>query len=151
MWFFLLNKATHLDQLCSLHVCSSSFYATRPSIMSSQTTILANLDDTVLLGPPHAALDAFASLKQLLLPLGLVANDCKCEMFCSSTDCQSQDIPCSSEGMEILGCPLGSRQFISSHCVGAAKSGSAVCLKILLLKISDIDVLAVPSPQYSTY
>ena len=98
-------------------------------------TCLAYLDDVFILGPVDAVVAASADLRSSFSPIGLVIQDKKCELFISevSPPCDVS-FPVSSDGVIILGIPIGNSSFISTVCTDCAQSGSLLCEELLQLE-----------------
>ena len=74
-------------------------------------TVLAYLDNIIILGLPYKIMSAFEDLKPSLSALGLEISNSKCEFYCppsaGNVACeQFQSIPVSSHGCKILDFPL---------------------------------------------
>ena len=94
-------------------------------------TFLAYLDDVFILGPPTKCLDAFNDFKSVLKSAKLSICDRKCEAY--SADHWPEYIPFSSNGIVILGIPMDTPDFVSSHCVDIAETGRVLCSELPLL------------------
>jgi hypothetical protein len=78
--------------------------------------VSAYLDDVVICAPPEELAAAMSALTTAALKVGLMVNTAKCKILAppSSTDFISPipDIPVVSDGVTLLGAPLGSADFV---------------------------------------
>ena len=67
--------------------------------------------------------------------IGLDIQDTKCEIYNpSSVEIESHtSIPITTEGISILGIPVGKEDFMSQTCVTIAKHGENLCHQLLTL------------------
>jgi hypothetical protein len=82
--------------------------------------IHAYLDDITLTGEGRQVALAFKHLEVLLLEIGIVVNGAKSQAFCAPDMIASLAeslgvVPVSSEGISVLGCPIGSDAFVNSE------------------------------------
>ena len=84
-------------------------------------TVVAYLDDIVILGSSEEALAAFSDLKVILPSIGLSICDAKCEVYTPSGNLPpTSPISVKHDGIIILGCPLGNDHFTTSTCLSIA-------------------------------
>ena len=97
--------------------------------------VLAYLDDVFLVGPSDNVLAVFEDLKPMFHNIGLDIQDTKCESYNpSSVEMESHtSIPITTEGISILGIPVGKEDFMSQACVTIAKHGENLCHQLLTL------------------
>ena len=89
--------------------------------------MLAHLDDFFLVGPAKHVLDAFSTLQPKFFKIGLEIQETKCEIYCSydkeDTFPSEYTTPVSCEGIEILGTPIGKREYVARACSTITKKG----------------------------
>ena len=97
-----------------------------------ETTVLAYLDDVYITGPVDCVLSALTDFKSSLSSIGLKICDKKCELFCpAGLGDISTSVPVASNGISILGTPIGSTEFVQAQCVHASEGGHGLCLKLI--------------------
>ena len=100
--------------------------------------VLAYLDDVFLLGPAEKVLATFSQLDSAFSHIHLQVAPEKCEIFSPSeiaslsvpSSCQ---IPVTSDGMMVLGSPIGIHDYVSSTACDIAGSGAQLCQELLQL------------------
>ena len=85
-----------------------------------EVAIYGYLDDLTLTGEATKVISAYKYLKGLLLAVGIVVNGSKSQGFCSPDMVEPLrvalgEVPISSEGISVLGCPIGSDEYVSSE------------------------------------
>lgn len=109
-------------------------------------TILAYLDDVFVCGPPGMCIQALADLKASFHEVGLSVCDHKCLAFSSSVpENWPESIPHSSQGIDVLGVPIGTDSYIASNCHSVMESGNTLCSKLHLL---NDPVLTLPPDSF---
>ena len=97
--------------------------------------VLAYLDDVFLVGPAKHVLDAFSTLQPEFFKIGLEIQETKCEIYCSydkeDTFSSEYTIPVSSEGIVILGTPIGKREYVARACSTIAEKGNDLCRQLV--------------------
>ena len=100
--------------------------------------VRAYLDDVFLLGPAEKVLATFSQLDSAFSHIHLQVAPEKCEIFSPSeiaslsvpSSCQ---IPVTSDGMMVLGSPIGIHDYVSSTACDIAGSGAQLCQELLQL------------------
>ena len=98
-----------------------------------------------LVGPASSVLSAFDQLKPAFQKIGLDIQEQKCELYnpTPSEDMSVKPtIPVTSEGMKILGVPIGRKEFISQVCVDIVQDGANLCHQLVSLD----SVRQIPKP-----
>ncbi|XP_062510478.1 uncharacterized protein LOC134186508 [Corticium candelabrum] len=96
--------------------------------------VLAYLDDVFLVGPAKHVLDAFSTLQPEFFKIGLEIQEAKCEIYCShdKEDTSSEyTIHVSSEGIMILGTPIGKREYVARACSTIAEKMNDLCRQLV--------------------
>ena len=94
--------------------------------------VLAYLDDVFVLGDPANVVPALDEIKSMFREINLVVADHKCEIYsptpaaCESL-LSSVSIPVTSEGVTVLGTPIGSSQFVAEASSSIAEKGDYLC------------------------
>ena len=91
--------------------------------------VLAYLDDVFLVGLEDDVLSSLENLKLAFSSIGLQISTNKCEIYSPSGSLRSDfdDISVSSDGIIILGAPIGSMEYVSTVCCQYAESGKRLC------------------------
>ena len=122
LWF--IDSATGVRQgdplgplffALGLHSVLESLYRKFPDV-----NIHGYLDDITLTGDASEVALAFKHLDGLLLEVGIVVNGAKSQAFCNPDMTASLTeslgvVPVSSEGISVLGCPIGSDAYVRSE------------------------------------
>jgi hypothetical protein len=74
--------------------------------------ILGYMDDTTLLGPQDDLLEALTFIAEESTAIGLQVNRQKCHLLSRSAPADLQDVQHSSQGLTLLGAPIGSTSYI---------------------------------------
>ncbi|XP_065832959.1 uncharacterized protein [Oscarella lobularis] len=91
------------------------------------------LDDAIILGEKSQVLATYQEIKRRLADIGLQLPEEKCEAF-SFCDIEDWPIPVPiRRGVDVLGSPIGSEEFVESSCLQKAKKASALLEKLPLL------------------
>jgi hypothetical protein len=99
-------------------------------------TVLGYLDDLTLLGESQRVHNALGSLRNLLRDIGLEINFSKCKVFSRSSDIRyiqamPRGIARSSDGIMILGAPIGINQFVTVEATRAIERYTEVAPLVL--------------------
>ena len=80
--------------------------------------VMSYLDDAVIAGPKEQVVSAFSTLQNSMNEIGLLIRSDKCEAFSfiNDPDWPLADIPFTTSGLSILGCPVGSEAFVGEFC-----------------------------------
>ncbi|XP_062517793.1 uncharacterized protein LOC134193028 [Corticium candelabrum] len=117
---------------------------------------LAYLDDVFLIGSPEETVNAFQDLQCQFESTGLLVSKQKCEAYAMAyPDEWSVDIAINTSGIDILGTPIGTPDYVSARCTDKAKSGTELCSKLLELDDPQSSLLLlrhchVPSLNHSS-
>ena len=80
--------------------------------------VMSYLDDALIAGPKEQVVSAFSTLQNSIHEIGLIIRPDKCEAFSfvDDPDWSLADIPFTTSGLSILGCPVGSKAFAGEFC-----------------------------------
>ena len=91
------------------------------------TTILAYLDDVYAMGSTESVMLLFDDLETSLKDIGLDVRDDKCKLYCPSGDSGSTTIiPVAVHGIEVLGTPIATSNYVQSKCEAKAEDGNTL-------------------------
>jgi hypothetical protein len=96
--------------------------------------ILAYLDDIYMVGPAEALKQVLVDVKALLSEIGLIICDRKRELYYPFQTHIEFSVPVMSDGIIVLGTPIGKPEFVRSQCVDITKSGEQLCRQLTELK-----------------
>jgi hypothetical protein len=107
------------DPIAMFYFCLTTYAALQTADSCSEAHVIAYADDIYITGPPWESMKAFFKLQDLLQPLGLHLNPHKCELYCrqpmvGAILAEHCDIQNSSEGITVLGTPLGTPEYVHS-------------------------------------
>ena len=93
--------------------------------------VLAYLDDIFVVGHAEQAMFLLSDLRSSLQQLGLQICDRKCELYGDSLPrgC-TLNVSTTSEGIEVLGIPVGKKEYIQQICSQKAKEGNKLCSEL---------------------
>ena len=90
--------------------------------------MLAYLDDVYAMGSQEFVMLLFDDLKTSLKDIGQDVRDDKCKLYCPSADSGSTTIiPVAVHGIEVLGTPIGTSNYVESKCEAKAEDGNTLC------------------------
>ncbi|XP_062513462.1 uncharacterized protein LOC134189238 [Corticium candelabrum] len=99
------------------------------------TTILAYLDDVYVVGMPDEVVATLSDLTASLQQIGLTIQEDKCNLYFPMTsEDSSTDIYMSKDGINVLGAPIGTPDYVKLQCIEAASRGN-----VLTSKINELD------------
>lgn len=98
--------------------------------VNEDITVLGYMDDITILGPTDSVCRAFGQLTRRAHERGLHVNLTKCVAFGSPSELEkgcvgAMEIPLNSNGINILGTPLGSEAFCRDECASKFRNMSA--------------------------
>ena len=80
------------------------------------------------MGSQESVMLLFDDLKISLKDIGLDVRDDKCKLYCPSADSGSTTIiPVAVHGIEVLGTPIGTSNYVESKCEAKAEDGNTLC------------------------